>query len=124
MPPWLRILLGLVLGVLAGSALNMGLITIGGVLLPPPEGVDPNDLESIRANIGSYSPLQFVPPFVAHAAGTLGGVFLLGGIAVVAMIPETPLWFMAVDLGLAYLPMAVLGHRLVRMLGRDDAQSS
>jgi len=145
MPPWLRILLGLVLGVLAGSALNMGLIAIGGVLLPPPEGVDPTDLESIRANIGSYSPLQFVPPFVAHAAGTLvgavivtattrgallwpalvvGGVFLLGGIAVVAMIPETPLWFMAVDLGLAYLPMAVFGHRLGGRLVRRDAQSS
>ena len=144
MPGWLRIALGLVLGVVVGIVANMGLVMLGGIVLPPPEGVDPTELESIRANIGSYSPLQFVPPFVAHAVGTLigaglataisrsasfwpalvvGGWFLLGGIAMVALIPETPVWFMAVDLGLAYLPMALLGHRLARTLGRGDAQS-
>lgn len=144
MPGWLRIALGLVLGVVVGGVANMGLVMLGGIVLPPPEGVDPTELESIRANIGSYSPLQFVPPFVAHAVGTLigaglataisrstsfwpalvvGGWFLLGGITMVALIPETPVWFMAVDLGLAYLPMALLGHRLARTLGRGDAQS-
>ena len=132
MPGWLRIALGLVLGVVVGGVANMGLVMLGGIVLPPPEGVDPTELESIRANIGTYSPLQFVPPFVAHAVGTLigaglataisrstsfwpalvvGGWFLLGGITMVALIPETPVWFMAVDLGLAYLPMAMLGHR-------------
>ncbi len=144
MPGWLRIALGLVLGVVVGIVANMGLVMLGGIVLPPPEGVDPTELESIRANIGSYSPLQFVPLFVAHAAGTLigaglataisrsasfwpalvvGGWFLLGGIGMVVLIPETPVWFMAVDLGLAYLPMALLGHRLARTLGRGDAQS-
>jgi len=144
MPGWLRIALGLVLGVVVGGVANMGLVMLGGIVLPPPEGVDPTELESIRANIGTYSPLQFVTPFVAHAVGRLigaglataisrstsfwpalvvGGWFLLGGIAMVALIPETPVWFMAVDLGLAYLPMALLGHRLARTLGRGDAQS-
>jgi hypothetical protein len=144
MPGWLRIALGLVLGVVVGIVANMGLVMLGGIVLPPPEGVDPTELESIRANIGTYSPLQFVPPFVAHAVGTLigaglataisrsgsfwpamivGGWFLLGGIGMVVLIPETPVWFMAVDLGLAYLPMALLGHRLARTLGRGDAQS-
>jgi hypothetical protein len=72
-------------------------------------------------------------PFAAHAVGTLagaiaaariaahrplvpamavGGVFLLGGIAAVRMMPATPAWFAAVDLGLAYLPMAWLGARI------------
>jgi hypothetical protein len=39
-------------------------------------------------------------------------MFLLGGIANVAMLPA-PLWFSALDLLLAYLPMAWLGHTIV-----------
>ncbi len=144
MPGWLRIALGLVLGVVVGIVANMGLVMLGGIVLPPPEGVDPTELESIRANIGTYSPLQFVPPFVAHAVGTLvgatvataisrsgsfwpamivGGWFLLGGIGMVVLIPETPVWFIVLDLGGAYLPMAWLGGRLAGSRRGPSVQS-
>lgn len=76
-------------------------------------------------------------PFFAHALGTLIGaivatkvgaragvgkvaafvvglLFLAGGIGAVAMIPNAPLWFSALDLGVAYLPMAHIGHNLAR----------
>jgi len=72
-------------------------------------------------------------PFLAHAIGTLFGgfiaariaatrqipiaiavgfFFLIGGIAVFLMMPESPTWFKATDLLLAYLPMAYLGAKI------------
>jgi hypothetical protein len=42
----------------------------------------------------------------------VGGLFLLGGIANVFLLPA-PAWFCAVDLLLAYLPAAWLGQSLV-----------
>lgn len=137
MPRSLRRFAGLATGLLVGGVVNMLLLGLVAGLVPPPEGVDPNDLESIRANIGSYAPIQFVAPFVAHAAGTLvgafvatlvggfrgmaaglavGAFFLVGGIMMVVMIPETPVWFAVADLGGAYLPMGWLGWRIERAI--------
>lgn len=130
----LRILLATVVGFAAGAATNMTILLAGSRLVPPPVGVDVNDPESINAHLGEYAPIQFAVPFLAHALGTLvgaivatlvagrgrripalivGSVFLLGGIAMVRMLPNTPAWFIALDLGVAYLPTAWLGHRIV-----------
>lgn len=88
--------------------------------------------EGIKAAIPLMQPIHFLMPFLAHALGTLVGAliaallaasnklrialgigvfFLIGGIAACFMIP-TPAWFMAVDLLLAYIPMAYLGAML------------
>lgn len=135
MHPILRNILAVLAGLVAGSLVNMALIHLGSALLPPPPGVDVNDVASINAHIGEYSVLQLLAPFVAHALGTLvgafltvrlaashpmalalviGGFFLLGGIMAVRMIPAAPLWFSALDLVMAYLPMAWWGSRLAR----------
>jgi len=126
---------GVVAGIVSGAALNMGILYAGAALLPPPEGVDIGNIESINANINKYSVLDLMVPFAAHALGTLlgafvaamiavtprarlrvslvvGCVFLIGGIEAVRMIPSAPLWFDVLDLGLAYIPMALLGWRL------------
>lgn len=109
----------------------MALITISGSVIPPPPGVDVNDIESIKSHIDLYQAKHFVFPFLAHALGTLVGAYiaakfsatrrmtwawvvgvfnLLGGIAAAVMIPA---WgFAAFDLVLAYLPMAWLGGRM------------
>lgn len=133
MNPILRNILAVIAGVFAGGAVNMGLILLGASLLPPPAGVDVQDVASINAHIGEYSIAQLLSPFLAHALGTLmgafvaaklaasrkmalamviGGMNLLGGIMGVRMIPAAPLWFDVLDLGFAYLPMAWLGGRL------------
>lgn len=133
MPPILRNLLAVIAGLIVGGIVNMGLIILGGTLLPPPPGVDVNDIVSINAHIREYSVLQLMAPFIAHAAGVVAGVFLttklaathhlalamvvgafflLGGIMAVRMVPDAPFWFSALDLVVAYLPMAWLGHRL------------
>lgn len=130
----LRTILATVLGLVVGGAVNMTIVLVGSRLVPPPAGVDVNDPESINAHLGEYAPIQFAAPFLAHALGTLvgatvatrvatgrrpvpafivGATFLLGGISMVFLLPNTPPWFIALDLGLAYLPMAWLGRRLV-----------
>ena len=136
----LRTIVAIVAGLVAGSAVNMGLVSLGGLVVPTPQGLDVTDAESIAATSHLLQPQHFLFPFLAHALGTLigalvayliavqykqmaagvvGGVRLAGGIAAAMMIPA-PIWFLVVDLGLAYLPMAWLaiwlGKRLAKHL--------
>ncbi|MCB0790659.1 MAG: hypothetical protein H6595_13230 [Flavobacteriales bacterium] len=133
MNPILRNILAVVAAFVLGGAMNMGLILLGSAALPPPPGVDVNDPVSINAHIREYSALQLVVPFLAHALGTLVSAFvaarfsttrkmafamafgvlgLLGGVMAVRMIPDAPLWFVLLDLIVAYLPMAWWGGLL------------
>jgi len=125
----IRLIVAGVLGFVAGSVVNMGIIIVGPALIPPPPGVDMSTMESLAETIHLMGPVNFIAPFLAHALGTLSGVFvacllandrrnaiagvlgilfLAGGIAASTMIPA-PLWFIVMDLLLAYLPMAWLG---------------
>ena len=124
--------LAIVVALIAGSIVNMLLITVGPMLIPPPAGVDVADMASLAASIHLFEARHFVFPFLAHALGTLTGamiavmmshrawpawlvglLFLVGGITVGFMIPA-PFWFTALDLIVAYLPMAWLGLFLCR----------
>jgi hypothetical protein len=78
-----------------------------------------------------FEPKHFIFPFLAHAVGTfigayvagriasrkmlfamlIGIIFLIGGIVNVLILPS-PAWFSAVDLLLAYLPMAYLAGKI------------
>jgi len=77
-------------------------------------------------------PQHFLFPFLAHALGTflgalvvarfatsrqlqlaliIGALFFVGGLRMVMEFPS-PMWFDALDLGLAYFPMAYIGYKL------------
>ena len=141
MPRLLRNAIALVAGVVIGSAVNMAIIMLGPSLIPPPAGVDVSDAASLRSSMHLFEPRHFVMPFLAHALGTLAGalaaymiaashglwlalavgvVFLAGGVAASVMIPA-PAWFVALDLVVAYIPMAWLGARLGARLGRRSS---
>lgn len=132
MNPTVRNILGVLVGVIAGGALNMGIIMISSSVIPPPEGVDVTSTEGLQAGIHLFEPKHFLMPFLAHALGTLLGAFiaakistkhpmrfalgvgawnLFGGIMAATMIPA-PLWFILVDLIGAYLPMAFIAGKL------------
>ena len=132
MNPILKNVLAVLAGVIVGSVVNMGIIQISGSIIPPPEGVIPGDMESLKEHMPNFGPEQFIMPFLAHALGTLVGAwlaaviaashqmklalgvgawFLLGGIAVSVMLPA-PTWFSAFDIVVAYLPMGYLGWKL------------
>ena len=132
MPPIARNILAVVVGILVGGTLNMAIVTVGPMVVPPPEGVDMTDMASLKDNVKLLQPVHFIAPWLAHALGTLVGAFvaakiavshhlklalgigvffLLGGIAVVVMMGG-PIWFAVLDLLLAYLPMGYLGGKL------------
>lgn len=127
----LKIVLAVIVGVVVGSIANMLLVTIGPYVIPPPDGVDVTDVESIKSSMHLFEFRHFIFPFLAHALGTLvgawlaaliaascrlaaamvvGGFFLIGGIANAFMIGG-PVLFYVVDLVGAYIPMAWIGGR-------------
>lgn len=127
-----RNILAVIIGIIAGSLVNMGIVMLCGRIVPPPAGVDMTSLESIKASIHLFQAKHFIAPFLAHALGTftsalvasliarsgrliiamlIGGLSLLGGIVAAFLIPA-PFWFIALDLIVAYLPMAWLGWKL------------
>ena len=133
-----RLILAVIAGLFVGSIVNMALVMLSGHVIPPPAGVDTTTTEGLKAAMPLFEPKHFLFPFLAHAVGTLvgafvatlatpgrtcgpawvvGALFLIGGIAAVAMLPS-PLWFTVVDLVFAYLPMAWLGHRLASRKAR------
>jgi hypothetical protein len=132
----LRNVLAVILGLVLGSAVNMSLILLGPNLIPPPAGVVVTDSQSLAASMHLFGPQQFLFPFLAHALGTLAGALtaylvagsrrqlfayvigvlsLVGGVAAAVMLPA-PLWFEAVDLLFAYIPMAWFGILLGRRI--------
>ncbi len=138
MNPVIRNMLALVAGLIVCVFVNSLLIGMSASVVPPPEGVDVNDMESIRANIHRFELKHFLFPFLAHALGslvgaivaaklaathkmafaiTVGCVHLLGGIAAAVMIPA-PTWFIVLDLAVAYVPMGWLGGKLVTRSGQ------
>jgi hypothetical protein len=132
MKPIVKNILAVIVGLVAGSAVNMGIIMISGSLIPPPEGVDNTTVEGLKAGMHLFQPKHFLFPFLAHALGTFVGAlltaliaanrkmlfafvigifFLAGGIANILMLPS-PLWFTIVDLVGAYLPMEFIATKL------------
>ena len=134
MPVAVKVAAAIIAGFLVGSVFNMGVVLLGTLLIPPPPGVDFADPASVAQARSLLTPVHFIFPWLAHAGGTfvgilmssivyppraglcamvLGVLFLAGGIAASVMIPA-PAVFIALDLVLAYLPMAWLGYRVAR----------
>ena len=130
-----RNILAIIIGWFIGSAINMGLIEAGHALIPI-EGLDPNDMKALAKVMPTLSAKYFIFPFLAHALGTLigaivagwiaashkmkfslaiGVLFLLGGIAVSFMLPA-PIWFIACDIIIAYIPMAFIGGKIAKKI--------
>jgi len=131
----IRNIIAFIVGVVAGSAVNMGIIMAGMAAIPPPGG-NSTEADVIAASVPLYEPKHFITPFLAHAIGTLAGaliayliagsykpivayvagaLFLAGGIAACFMIPA-PAWFMVLDLVAAYIPMAYLATLIGRRI--------
>lgn len=115
-----------------GAILNFAIVMGAWQIIAPPPGVDVMDPESLAQSMHLFGPQHFLGPFLAHALGTLaaaflaarfaptkpgllalvcGLFFLLGGVYNVAVLPG-PTWFEALDLIVAYIPMAWLGYML------------
>lgn len=128
-------ILAIIAGLIIGSVVNMGIIMISGSIIQPPNGADVSTMEGLKESIHLFEPKHYIFPFLAHAMGTflgafiasliasnhkmkialfVGGFFLIGGIANSLMIPAQT-WYIIVDIILAYIPMAWLGFKLVKL---------
>jgi hypothetical protein len=128
-----RNILAVIIGIVLGSVVNMSLINISSSVIPPPNGVDVTTFEGLSASMHLFEPKHFLMPFLAHTLGTfvgaiaatliaathklkfalsIGFLFLIGGTMNVFMLPS-PLWFSALDLIVAYIPMAFIAAKLV-----------
>ena len=124
--------------VFAGGIANGLIINYSGTIIPPPVGSNLTTEEGLKAAMAVMEPKHFIMPFLAHAIGTLVGaffvtlfskdrklfrallvgfLFFLGGAWMVFELPS-PLWFDAVDLGLAYIPMAWIGYKLAQRFSK------
>ena len=122
-----------VLGLFIGAFTNGLIVQLGTFLIKAPKGLDLATEEGLAKAMPLMGVEHFVFPFLAHAIGTfigayfvtrvrvdkpliyalaIGFAFLAGGVMMVVMLPQTPLWFILLDLLVAYLPMAYLGYRL------------
>lgn len=131
MNPILRNILAVILGLLGGSIINVELIKVGHTMFPI-EGIDPNDIAALAEIMPTLDFNYFIFPFLAHALGTLVGAciaamiaanrkmtfalvigcfFLIGGILMNFMLPG-PTWFAALDIIVAYIPMAFIGGKI------------
>lgn len=127
----LKNILAVVIGLIIGSAVNMGIIMISSSIIDPPSGADVTTMEGLKESIHLFEPKHFLFPFLAHALGTFAGAFLatlisashkmkmalligifflIGGITNIIMLPS-PAWFAVLDLVSAYIPMAWLGYK-------------
>jgi hypothetical protein len=131
MNPTLKNILAVIAGIIVGSMVNISIIMVSGSVIPPPEGGDITTMEGLKATIHLFEPKHFIFPFLAHALGTLigamvaakiagsrprimalviGAFFFVGGTINVFSLGG-PMWFNALDLLAAYLPMAYLGGK-------------
>jgi hypothetical protein len=122
-------ILAVIVGLLLGCVVNLAIVMLGPAVIPLPAGVDMSDMSKFAENLKQLKPVNFIAPWLAHALGTLVGAFVaaklaashklkfalaigvlffLGGIAMVATYGG-PTWFIALDLIVAYIPMAYLG---------------
>ena len=132
----IRNVLAVITGIVLGSVVNMGIINLQYSFIALPEGVDVTNTESLQSSMHLFEPKHFIFPFLAHAIGTLVGAylsasiaashkmkfalgigifFLIGGISMVFMMPA-PVWFLILDLSVAYIPMGWLSGKLATRL--------
>ena len=125
-----RNIIGFIVGYVAGTAVNFALIMANMALMPA--GTDFSTPEGVNAVMAQMGPVNYLVVFLAHGLGAfvgavvcsliavshrfvlslvIGALFMLGGIYAAAVI-DAPLWFEAVDIVLAYIPMAWLGWKI------------
>lgn len=129
--------LAIILGWIAGSFVNMSLVNAGHRVFPI-EGIDVSNLKELAAAMSHLDFHYFIFPFLAHALGTLTGafltaiiasnhkmqfafsigvLFLIGGIIMCFLIPA-PIWFIVIDILIAYIPMAWIGGRIAQKISK------
>ena len=125
-----RNVIAAIIGIVAGMALNMGILEINYLAYPIPEGIDINDPAQLQNYVNALPALAFLVVMAAHLAQSFGGgwvaarlgssrpmllamivgaLSLAGGVMMMTMV-QGPAW-MANELPL-YLVVAWIAGRM------------
>jgi hypothetical protein len=128
----LRNALAFFAGVIALMVVKILVTRVGNLIVPPPSGADLSSVEGFKASIHLFEAKHFAVPYFEHSLGSLtgaavaaaagashrmklavgiGALHLIGGILAAMLIPA-PVWFIILDISMAYIPMAYLGGRI------------
>lgn len=126
-----RKILAVVVGVVVGAAVVWAVQLVGHRLVPLPPGMDPTDMESVRAHMAEIPAAAFGFVLLGYVLGALvggytaarigrakgpalvvGAILLVFGLMNVVLIPH-PLWFTVATV-VVFLPAAWLGGKLAR----------
>ncbi len=123
----IRNIAAVLLAIVVAYLITSGIIIIGHSIVPVPEGMDTNNLESIKNNFHLFKTKHFIFPMLAHAVGTFISAYIVShfaanhkfkfalGIGILYMIASLLLtiklghfqWIGIIELGL-YIPMSWL----------------
>lgn len=131
-PPPVRSVIAVSAGLFLGGIATFGVEALGHIAVPPPPGLDPTNLEAVKAAMPTLPVAHFLPLLLAYLAGptlgaalaarmapsralvhagVVGAFFLLGGIRNFSTIPH-PAWFVAASC-VAFVLAPFIGTRLV-----------
>lgn len=131
----LRTILSAIAATLVGFFVIAIFEMIGHQIVPPPEGLDPTDAESIKAHMDQISVAALLLIWLSYIAGSFvagaisailarenqtkaalisGVLLLLAGCLNLYLVPH-PLWFSSGTI-LSYIPFAFLGSKIGRRI--------
>lgn len=142
MKPGLRNTLAALAGMFAAGLSIAAIQAVNGLLFPPPPGFDPSDPEQVAAMMEQIPLAALIIVELSYAVGSflggvviaklaasrrqllaavIGGLLTLAGFANLLALPH-PLWF-AILSTITYVPMALLGARLLEPPGAIDTRA-
>ena len=121
----------ILLAIIAAAILTFCVITLGHSIIPPPEGIDTNDFESIRSNFHLFKVKHHLFPVLAHGLGTLTASYIVSrfansykfvfaiGIGIIFMLASLSLtirighfnWIGVIEIA-QYIPISFLGYKI------------
>ena len=127
----IRNILAVILAIFAAAIITFSIIVLGHEIVPTPDGMDTNDVESIKSNFHLFELKHFLFPLIAHGLGTLVASYLVArfakthkfwfalGIGVVFMLASLSLslkiahfnWIGIVEIA-QYIPISFLGYKI------------
>lgn len=131
MPNFIRNIFAVLLAILAAAIIGFSIITLGHSIVPPPDGMDTNDFESIKSNFYLMELKHFLFPLIGHGLATFIASYLVSrfakthqlwlaiGIGMVFMLASIALslrigyfhWIGIIEIA-QYIPLSFLGYKV------------
>lgn len=135
MSVWVRNIFSVVLAIGVAAIVGSAIVILGHSIIPVPEGIDTNDIDSLRSNFHLFELKHFLFPLLAHALGTFAAAYVVSrfagshhlflslGLGIIFMLASLALSFKLghwpligiIDI-VQYIPVSFLGYYFGRRI--------